>query len=198
MRKLVLSMQVSLDGFIEGPNGELDWAVKEDEETWHYIFDVQRSADTLLMGRVMYPAFERYWQAAPTNPLSSKNEVDYARLADSMKKVVVSKTLAAAAWKNTTILRDHVADEIRRMKERPGKNMVVLGGATLASSLMDLGLIDEYHFIVNPVVLGGGKRLFQDARELRAFKLLGYRIFRSGKVALHYGNGENGPAKGLV
>jgi dihydrofolate reductase len=190
MRKVILAMQVTLDGFIEGPNGELDWAMKEDEETWRYVFDLQRSSDTLLLGRVMYPAFEKYWLAAPANPSSTKNEIEYARLADKMQKIVFSRTLEKVGWKSTRIVKDHIAEEIQRMKQQPGMNMVLLGGAGLVSTFMKLGLIDEYRLIVNPIVLGGGKPLFKDVKERHSLKLIKTKTFKSGKVVLHYERGK--------
>jgi dihydrofolate reductase len=192
MRKVILAMQVTLDGFIEGPNGELDWAVKEDEETWKDVFALQRSADTLLLGRVMYPAFEKYWLAALTNPYSTKNEIEYAGLADKMQKIVFSKTLEKVEWKTARIIKDHIAEEILKMKQQPGKDMVLLGGAGLVSTFMNLGLIDEYHLIVNPLVLGGGKPLFKDVKERHKLKLIKTTaFFTSGKVVLHYGKGPD-------
>ncbi len=133
MRKVIVAMQVTLDGFIEGPNGELDWAMEEDEETWKDHFELMRSVDTVLLGRVMYPAYEQYWLAAPTNPSSTKNEIEYARLADKMQKIVFSKTLEKVEWKTTRIVKDHIAEEILRMKQQPGKDMVLLGGAERAA-----------------------------------------------------------------
>ncbi len=189
MRKVIVAMQVTLDGFIEGPNGELDWAMKEDEETWNDHFELMRSVDTLLLGRVMYPDYEKYWLAAPTNPSSTKNEIEYARLADKMQKIVFSKTLEKVGWKTTRIIRDHIAKEILKMKQQPGKDMVILGGAGLVSTFMNLGLIDEYHLVVNPVILGGGKPLFKDVKERRTLQLINTKTFRSGKVVLHYGKG---------
>jgi len=147
--------------------------------------------DTLLLGRVMYPAYEKYWLAAPTNPSSTKNEIEYARIADKMQKIVFSKTLEKAEWKTTRIVRDHSAEEILKLKQQPGKDMLILGGAGLVSSFMNLGLIDEYHLVVNPVVLGGGKRLFKDVKERRKLKLIGTKTFKSGKVVLHYSKGPD-------
>jgi dihydrofolate reductase len=189
MRKAIVAMQVTLDGFIEGPNGELDWAMKEDEETWQYHFELMRSVDTLLLGRVMYPAYEKYWLSAPTSPSSTKSEIEYARLADRTQKVVFSKTLEKVEWKTTRIIKDHIAEEILKMKQQPGKDMLILGGAGLVSSFTNLGLIDEYHLVVNPVVLGGGKPLFKGVKERHKLKLIGTKTFRSGKVVLHYGKG---------
>jgi dihydrofolate reductase len=186
MRKVIVAMQVTLDGFIEGPNGELDWAMKEDEEVWRDHFDLMRTADTILLGRVMYPGFEKYWLSVPKNPSSTKNEIEYARLADKMQKIVFSKTLEKVEWKTTRIIQDHIAEEIRRVKQQPGKDMVLLGGAGLVSTFVNLGLIDEYHLIVNPLVLGGGKPLFKDIKESHKLKLSDTKIFKSGKVALHY------------
>lgn len=186
MRKVILAMQVTLDGFIEGPNGELDWAMKEDEEMWKDVFELQRSADTLLPGRVMYPGFEKYWLSVPTNPSSTKNEIEYSRLADKMQKIVFSRTLRKVEWVSARVVNDHIAEEIQRMKHLPGKDMVLLGGAGLASTFMNLGLIDEYHLIVNPLVLGGGKQLFKDVKEQHNLKLLNTKTLKSGKVVLHY------------
>jgi dihydrofolate reductase len=186
MRKVIVAMQVTLDGFIEGPEGELDWAMKEDEETWKDHFDLMRSIDTILLGRVMYPAYEKYWLAAPTNPSSTENEIEYARLADKMQKIVFSKTLEKVEWRTTRIVKDHIAEEILKMKQQPGKDMVLLGGAGLVSTFTNLGLIDEYHLIVNPVVLGGGKPLFKDVKERHTLKLINAKTLKSGKVVLHY------------
>ncbi len=191
MRKVILAMQVTLDGFIEGPKGELDWAMREDEETWKDVFNLQRSADTLLLGRVMYPGFEKYWLAAPTNPSSTKNEIEYARLADKMQKIVFSRTLEKVEWKTTRIIQDHIAEEIRRMKQQPGKDMVLLGGASIVSTFMNMGLIDEYHLLVNPLVLGGGKPLFKDMKDRHKLKLIKTNTFKSGKVVLHYSKGPD-------
>jgi len=182
-------MQISLDGFIEGPKGELDWAMKEDEETWKDVFNLQRRADTLLLGRVMYPGFEKYWLAVPTNPSSTKNEIEYARLADKMQKIVFSKTLEKVEWKTTRIIKDNIAEEILRMKQHPGKDMVLLGGAGLVSTFMNLNLIDEYHLIVNPLVLGEGKPLFKDLKGKHKLQLMKTKTFKSGKIVLHYSKG---------
>jgi dihydrofolate reductase len=193
MRKIIAALQVSVDGFIEGPNGELDWAMAEDEETWGDIFEMLTHVDTFILGRKMYPGYEQYWLAVLANPngplpfgggAATKNEIAYARLADKTPHIVLSKTLEKVAWKTTRIVRD--AEEIRKMKQQPGKDMYVVGGATLVSSLMNLGLIDEIGLMVNPLVLGGGKALFKDVKERHALKLLRAKPLKSGKVALTY------------
>jgi dihydrofolate reductase len=172
MRRSIAALQVSLDGFIEGPNGELDWAMAENDETLRNVFETLSHVDTFVLGRVMYRAYEQYWLAILANPdavlpysgrVASKNEIAYARLADKTPHIVLSTILDKVAWKTTRIVR-HV-DEIRKMKQRPGKDMHVVGGATLVSSLMNQGLIDELGLMVNPVILGGGKALFKDVKE---------------------------------
>jgi dihydrofolate reductase len=193
MRKIIAALQVSVDGFIEGPNGELDWAMAEDEETWSDVFEMLTHVDTFILGRVMYPAYEQYWLAILANPAdvlpfsgktASKNEIAYARLADKTPHIVVSRTLDNVAWKTTRIVRD--VEEIRKLKQQPGKDMHVVGGATLVSSLMHLGLIDELQLLVNPLILGGGKALFKDVKERHALQLVRAKPLQSGKVSLTY------------
>jgi dihydrofolate reductase len=184
MRKIIASLQVSVDGFIEGPNGELDWAMAEDEETWAEVNEMLNSVDTFILGRVMYSDYEQYWLALLANPTGTKNENAYARLADKIPHIVLSKTLDKVAWKATRIVRD--IEEIRIMKEQQGKNIVTWGGATLVSSLMNMGLIDEVRLMVNPIILGGGKALFKDVKERHSLKLIRAKPLKSGKVSLTY------------
>jgi len=188
MRRIIAALRVSVDGFIEGPNGELDWV-----ETWEDPFDLFPQIDTCILGRGMYPGYEQYWLAILANPegtlpftgkVASKGEIAYARFADKTPHIVLSKTLDKVAWKTTRIVRD--VEEIRNMKQQPGKAMHAVGGATLVSSLMNLGLIDELRLIVHPIVLGGGKALFKDVKERHALKLLGAKPLQSGKVCLTY------------
>jgi dihydrofolate reductase len=184
MRKIIAALQTSLDGFIEGPNKELDWAMAEDEETWIDINETLNSVDTKILGRVMYPDYEQYWLALLANPIGTKNENAYARRADKIPHIVLSKTLDKVAWKMTRIVRD--VEEIQKMKQQSGKDMLVLGGATLVSSLMNLDLIDELRLIINPLILGGGKALFKDVKERHALKLIRAKPLKSGKVSLTY------------
>jgi dihydrofolate reductase len=193
MRKMIAALQVSVDGFIEGPDGELDWAMAEDEETWQDIFETLTHVDTFILGRVMYPGYEQYWLAVLANPggplpfsggAATKNEIAYARLADKIPHLVLSKTLDKVEWKTTRIIRG--VEEIRKLKQQPGKDIHVVGGATLVSSLMNAGLIDELQLLVNPLILGGGKALFKDVKERHALKLVKAKPLKSGKVNLTY------------
>jgi dihydrofolate reductase len=159
MRKIIAFLQTSVDGFIEGPNGELDWAMAEDEETWRELDDILNSVDTFILGRGMYPAYEQYWLALLVNPTGTKNENAYARRANKIPHIVLSRTLDKVAWKTTRIVRD--VEEIRAMKQQPGKDMLTFGGSTLISSSTNLDLIDEVRLMINPIILGGGKGAFQ-------------------------------------
>jgi dihydrofolate reductase len=150
--------------------------------------------DTLILGRRMYPGYEQYWLAVLANPdgvlpfsgrVASKNEIDYARFADRTPHIVLSKTLDKVSWKTTRIVRD--VEEIRRLKQQSGKDIYAVGGATLVSSLMNLGLIDEIQLLVNPLILGGGKALFKDVKDRQTLKLVQAKPLKSGKVSLIYG-----------
>lgn len=193
MRKIIAALETSVDGFIEGPNGELDWAMAEDEETWRDMFAMLDSVDTCVLGRVTYSGYEQYWLAVLANPTGSlpltgrpatKNEIAYARWTNKTPHIVVSKTLKEVKWKTTHIVRDF--EEIRKLKQQPGKNIYVVGGATLVGSLMNAGLIDEVQLLVNPLILGGGKALFKDVKERKVLKQVQTKTLRSGKVSLTY------------
>ena len=143
MRKIIAAMQVSVDGLIEGPNQEVDWV-----GTWEETFGLLDEIDTCILGGGMYPGYEQYWLAILANPegilpltgkVASKGEVDYARFADKTPQVVLSKTLDTVTWNAARIVRD--VEDIRNLKRQPGKGMYAVGGATLISSLMNLGLM---------------------------------------------------------
>jgi dihydrofolate reductase len=197
MRKIIASLQMSLDGFVEGRNGETDWVMAEDEEVWKYMFEMLSHVDTFILGRKMYPVYEQYWLAVLSVPggilpfsgrVASNNEITFARLADSRRHIVLSSTLDKVTWKTTRIVRD--VEDIRKMKQKSGKDMYAVGGATLVCSLMNLGLIDEFRLLVNPLILGGGIALFKDVKERQSLKLLRARPLKSGKVGLTYSTGS--------
>jgi dihydrofolate reductase len=135
----------------------------EDEETWRDLDETLRSVDTFILEWGMYPAYEQYWLTLLDKPTGTENENAYARRADKIPNIVLSKTLDKVAWKTTRIVRD--VEEIRKMKQQPGKDMLTFGGATLVSSLMNLDLIDELRLMVNSLILGRGKALFKDVKE---------------------------------
>ena len=188
MRKIIAALVVSVDGLIEGPNGELDWV-----DSWEDPFDLLPQIDTCILGRRMYPGYEQYWRAILATPegilpftgkVATKGEIAYARFAERTPHIVLSRTLDNVAWKNTRIVRD--IEEIRGMKQQPGKDMHAVGGATLVGSLLNQGLIDELRLVVQPIVLGGGKALFKDVKERHGLKFLGVKPLESGLVRLTY------------
>jgi dihydrofolate reductase len=183
-RKIKLSIQCSLDGFIEGPDGAMDWFPRDEDDQWEDLFALLPSVDTFLLGGGMYPGYSEYWRSVLTNPSAPKNEVDFARLAEKTQHIVFSKTMKTASWKNTLILKD--PKEVAKLKEQPGKDMVLWGGSRMVSSFMNLGLIDEFRILVNPVILGGGKPLFSDQKERQKLELISTKAYRSGVVVLNY------------
>jgi dihydrofolate reductase len=184
MRKIIVSNYVSLDGFIAGQEGEIDWFVW-DEEMAKYSRDLLYSIDTLLFGRVTYELMAGYW---PTASPPSEDQVIIDAM-NNLPKIVFSRTLARADWTNTTLVKEINKEEILKMKQQPGMDMVIFGSGSIVSAFSQLALIDEYRIIVNPVVLGRGKPLFKDIRERINLKLLKTKTFSSnGNVVLYYGH----------
>ncbi len=185
MRKLMVTMWASLDGFVSGPENAMDW-VRVDQTMGSYEYDVVSAADTLLLGRLTYESFAGSWPYVPDNPAASKEEVEYANKLNAMRKIVFSKTLASADWNNSTLAREIVADEIAQLKQQPGKDIIIYGSASIVQQLTNLGLIDEYQISVHPVILGSGKPLFKDIKERVNLKLVQSRALPTGVVQLTY------------
>jgi len=181
MRNVILSVQVSLDGFIARPNGELDWHLV-DAEFNEYAKNLLNSFDTLVFGRVTYQVMADYWPTAtPTDPV----EALIRERLNTLPKVAFSRTLKRVDWKNSRLAQGGIAEEILKMKQQPGKD-IGIGGTSIVSALAPLGLIDEYKMLVVPVVLGSGKPLFKDIKYKINLKLLKTRTFDSGLVLLAY------------
>jgi len=187
MRKIITSTWVTLDGFIAGPNGEMDWIGEiYDDAMGAYETALVNAADTLMLGRVTYESFAGSWPHVPDNPNVSEGEKAYARQLNSMRKVVFSRTLDSADWNNSTLLREVVPAEIEQLKHEPGADIVIYGSASLIHTLTNLGLIDEYQVLVHPVLLGGGKPLFPDLQNQMKLKLVQAKTHPSGVVVLTY------------
>ena len=187
MRKLIWLMHMSLDGFVSGPNGELDWAgAGMDDELWADVMDLIGTVDAVLFGRVTYQNFENYWPAVARNPSSAGNELNFARWIDHTTKHVASQTLQRLNWNNSALLHDDVAEGISKIKAQLGNNLLMFGSPGLASHLMNARLIDELRINVHPIVLGGGRPLFNQVTERHKLGLLKSRAFRSGIVGLQY------------
>ena len=175
---------VSLDGFFAGSDGNIDWFMV-DSEFDRWAAESVDEFDTVLLGRTTYELFAGYWPGALTNPETPDEDLVVARALDDMTKVVFSRSLERADWRNTEFWREIEPQEIKKLREQPGKVIVVYGSGTIVSQLTNLGLIDEYRLLVNPVILGSGKPLFEDV-EKTAMKLLDTRTFESGNVLLRY------------
>jgi dihydrofolate reductase len=182
MRKLIYSMTVSLDGFIAGPHGEIDWS-PPDEELHRFHNQQVREIGAHLCGRRLYEVMT-YWETADANPSASDYELEFARIWKALPKIVFSKTLEKVVG-NARLVKDGVAEEVAKLKEQPGKDLAV-GGAGLASSLIKLGLVDEFRPFVSPVVLGGGTPYFPALDERINLELVETRTFGSRIVYLRY------------
>jgi dihydrofolate reductase len=183
MRKIILMMSVSLDGFFEGPERQLDWHLVDDE--LHRHFNEQLSAmGAFLDGRVSYELMAGYWPTADADPLSPGPVAEFARIWRDMPKIVFSRTLERADW-NASVVRDVVVEDIMELKAQPGGDLV-LGGANLAATFMRYDLIDEYRLYVHPVVIGQGEPLFPPSETRISLRLTETRTFGNGVVLLRY------------
>jgi dihydrofolate reductase len=183
MRKIIVLLSVSIDGFFEGPNRELDWQLVDDELHSHFN-QVLSGMGVFLNGRVTYELMAKAWPTADQDPASTPPMVEFARIWRDMPKVVYSKTLERADW-NASIVRDVVPEQVKALKAQPGGDMV-LGGADLAAAFMRHDLIDEFRLYLHPVILGRGRRLFESSDESRQLRLAETRTFGNGVVLLHY------------
>ena len=181
MRKVIFAINVSLDGCCDHTK------FNPDVETYDYFTNLVRSADTFVYGRKTYQLMVPYWPDVAKNRSGDKAENDYADAFDAVKKIIVfSKSLDNAAEDKTEIFRTGLQDTILKLKQEEGKN-ILTGGPNIASQLIALGLIDEYHLMVHPIVVGGGTRLFEGISPL-PLKLLETRTLKSGCMLLRYAN----------
>lgn len=183
LRKIILMMQVSLDGYFEGPNRELDWNMV-DEELHSHFNELLGAMGGFLEGRVTYELMADFWPTADADPANPAYVVEFARIWRDMPKIVYSTTLDHADW-NTTVVRQVSAEEVMELKAQPGGDLVV-GGADLAASFMRLGLIDEYRLYVHPVLIGQGRPLFPPTEGTIRLRLAEVRPFGNGVVLLRY------------
>ena len=185
MRKLILFMHVSLDGFVDGPKGEMDW-IKVDEEIFDYTGVLVDKADTALYGRVTYEMMENYWPTAADKPNASKHDIEHSRWYSKVKKVVVSGTMSEKVPANTQIVGKDLTVEIQKLKQMPGSYILMLGSPRASHSLMKLNLIDEFWLFLNPIILGEGMPFFKNISDITKLKLAETKEFSSGVIALHY------------
>jgi len=180
MRKLVLSINLSLDGFADHTV-----AVAADDELHEFFSGLLDDTDIALFGRVTYQLMESYWPHVHQDPKATRGMLEFADKFNAVSKIVFSRTLQKAEWNNTRLVRDNMLDEVIHLKQQPGKN-ISLGGISTSQEFMRRGLIDEYWLAVQPVVVGKGKRLFDHLTGIMNPRFVDTKVFKSGVVVLHY------------
>lgn len=190
MRKLKLQVQMTIDGFIAGPNDEHDWMIfSTDEKSANRINELIDSTDTILLGRKMTDEFVDYWTSVLENPDSP--EYSFARKMVNIPKVVFSKTVTESRWANTTVANGDITEEVEKLKNQDGKDIIVYGGASFVSALIKNDLIDEYNLFVNPVALGKGMSVFGEISGNMKLKLVAAKPFECGINLLQYERQSN-------
>ena len=181
---------MSIDGYIAGPNGEMDWMVWNwDDKLKNYVFELHKPVDTILLGRKMTDGFVSYWSdvmTKPDDPPSIDQSHAFAKKMIETPKVVFTKTLKKSQWANTDIATGYLTDEVIKLKNQKGKDIIVYGGASFDSSLIREGLIDEFHLLINPIAIGNGMTIFKDLNKIQKFNLVRSVTFDCGIVGLHY------------
>ncbi|HSB92126.1 MAG TPA: dihydrofolate reductase family protein [Flavitalea sp.] len=185
MRKLVLFMHVSVDGYVAGPTGQMDF-VKADNEMFEYAGQQTDQSDIALYGRVTYEMMDDYWPNAGEQPDASKHDKQHSAWYNAVEKVVASRTLAGTSKPGTRFIGEGIGDEIRKIKNLPGKNIVMFGSPGLAKTMLREGLVDELWLFVNPVIRGEGKPLFEPGIPQTKLVLQKSEVFPSKVIMLHY------------
>lgn len=180
-------MNVTLDGFMAGADIELDWHFRSwSGEMARYASEQLSAADTILLGRVTYQAMASYWPAEAHNISCPRDDVPFVDMMNNHTKIVFSRSLQKTEWHNSTLVRDNIKEQIEKLKEKRGKNIIVYGSGKVASALIKLNLIDEFVLWVHPVVLGKGRPLFKGIHDDITLRLIGTKTFDSGVVVLNY------------
>jgi dihydrofolate reductase len=190
MRSLIFFMHASLDGFVAGPNGEMNWITVNDE-IFDFVDTMTPTADTALYGRVTYEMMEAYWPEAGKQPNASKHTKEHSVWYSKVTKVVLSKTMSEEGLVNTTVISDDLADNINKIKNQEGKNILIFGSPRASHSLLREGLVDEFWIFLNPILIGQGIPLFKDVPEITKLNLIETKTFACGVIALRYGKERN-------
>ncbi len=185
MRKVFLHMNMSLDGFIEDADRQIDWHFADDESD-AYIVEMLRSIDGMIFGRVSHEMLGGYWPAAAEQPGASAATVEMAALMAQLPKYVITRSAYETDWENSHVISGDIAGALKSVKSEPGRDIALFAGAKAAQSLIQLGLVDEFRIMLNPVILGGGTPLFAPGVPRVEMKLADTRTFRSGMQLLRY------------
>lgn len=179
MRKIIVSNLISLDGYFEGMNQDLSW-FKVNEEFFDFARRQLQEADAFLFGRITYEHMAAYW------PNAKDNDAVITEKMNSLQKIVFSKTLEKVEWNNSRLVKEQAFDEVKKLKQQPGKDMLIFGSGTLVSAFTQMKLIDEYRLIINPVILGNGNPLFKSLNEKLDLKLVDSKTLSNGVIILYY------------
>ena len=185
MRSLVSFMHVSLDGFVAGSNGEMDW-IKVDEEIFDFVGTRTNNSDTALYGRVTWEMMEGYWPTAADKPNASKHDIEHAAWYNKVDKIVLSKSMKGKQLPNTIIISDDIEHRIKALKQQAGKEIIIFGSPRATHTLTQYGLIDEFWLFINPILVGKGMPMFKDVPEVTKLKLVQSKQFGCGVVCLQY------------
>lgn len=193
MRDLVVSMNVTLDGFMAGPDYGLDWHFQVwNKEMSKAASEQLGNSDTIVMGRITYKAMAGYWSTHTIDPDAAREDIDFAEMMNGYPKIIFSRTLQEVRWNNARLATRNIAEEVNFLKNQKGKDIIIYGSGSIVSALTRLRLIDEYRIWVHPVVIGRGTPLFNDADGLMNLGLIRSRTFSSGVVLLHYRQARDG------
>lgn len=185
MRKIISFMHISLDGYVAGPNGEMDW-ITVNEEIFDFVGKRIQEGDTSLYGRVTYDMMESYWPTAGDQPNASKHDIEHSKWYKNVRKTVLSKTMEGANLPNTKIISNNIVDEINEIKQQDGNEILLFGSPTATHSLIQQNLIDGYWLFVNPIVLGQGIPLFTGIKNRVKLNLVSTHQFSCGVTELNY------------
>ena len=188
MRKLKLQMQMSIDGFVAGPNGEMDWMTWDwDQGLKDYVAALHERVDTILLGRVLAQGFINHWSALATNPETTD---DFSRKMHESLKIVFTQTLDSNEWTNTSLEHGDLVSSVHAVKQQPGGDIIAYGGGNFVSNLIKNDLIDDYYLFVNPAAIGKGMPIFQGLERVHRLELVEARGFECGITAMHYRRSE--------
>lgn len=185
MRKLVLFLHLSLDGFSATEDSGLDW-IPYDGAFEKYAEKIVSTVGSPVYGRITYEMMKGYWPAVLVDESASKHDKEHAEWLEAAEKIVVSTTLPEQDWNNTRVIRDNLVEEFTKLKQEPGKDLVIFGSMTLATSLMESDLIDEFQFTISPVMLGKGKTFIRNIEKKIPLELLTPETIEGGVIGLHY------------
>jgi dihydrofolate reductase len=185
MRKSILLVHTSLDGFVAGPNGELD-GFDVSEENLQFVCKLTEEADAALFGRISYQMLDSYWPTAKDQPNASKGEMAFSEWYNKVHKIVFSKTMAGKELMNTSVITENISSELIKIKQQAGKDILIFGSPSVSQLLMQLNLIDNYWIFVNPIIFGQGMPLFTGLKDKIKLKLLVAKQFLNGEFGLHY------------